>query len=821
MKFLTNWTIDLDAIPAYVDFNKDFNEHIDLVLAHMILESDDERLTHLMKQDFQKLVDRISNGALSVKYSPRYGFGRRYPECPDEKFPNGKPNPAWRKYYSALISQPRIIKNTIFKYQDWVDIDQKKGHPTILLSVAKKNNIKLDSYEEYLLEGNFDRLVRDMSAYYSVDDSIVDKKDIKWLFNKTIYGGGHAQWCEDIMHGKFKVCDGVSVCIRKPKQMKNTAVPFPFYQRFYEDTRRIIDLVYLNNASLCDVVCRDIPNDADHLWRRKNCVMAYFCGILENEISFRAYKWLVSNNIIEKGVIDWGYDGMTFPNPNVDFDYIAEMNEHVRLKTGFHDVTFVLKEFDDDEVLNDVLDRRTEYIMEPPANQEIVVRDTEHDDEHLNDVDESTYVLSKYPHWKKCRGELYCFDDQKGFWTSSSSTHLRIIQQHARGKYKKSVPAMKNIHTFIGSLCEDDNFMERNADSSIGYLLFNNGYYEAKTGKFYDKFNPNIVFFAKIDNDFVRANEDDMEDIKRRFFYEPLSVLIGDYYLQILARGLMGDKMKKIVFGLGQTDCGKSTLSKAISRAFGDYIGTFNAGNFIKKEHVADDAQALRWALKLRYKRLIFSNEMDATKELNGNEIKKLTGHDDLVGRGHCQDETSFNPHFLPVVFANDMPPIKPYDDALDNRVEVVSYKRKFVDEPCDEFELKKDHGVAQEIETTKFKQTMISLFICEYEKYLRNRALPRPEECQNAKKDWIDQDIGSLPAFLRDFELTDDVNDKVPSRDIEEWLKGVKLGITMKKFGMELKLHIGRMKFKNIVNKVVSIEGKKLQAWVGVKKSG
>jgi hypothetical protein len=254
MKFLTNWTIDIEDIPAYADFNKDFKEYIDIKIANLILESNDERLTDLIKQDFQKIVNRIKNDVLLVKYSPRYEYGRRYPDCPDEKFPNGSPNPAFKKYYSALISQPRIIKNTIFQFQDWIDIDQKKGHPTILLNVAQKNKCPIPSYDKYLEEGYFDKLVKEMSEYYSVDGSVIDKKDIKWLFNKTIYGGGHKQWCEDIIDGKFKDCDGKQVCVRKPKQMKNADSPYPFYKRFYEDTQKIIDLVYLQNPALSNIV---------------------------------------------------------------------------------------------------------------------------------------------------------------------------------------------------------------------------------------------------------------------------------------------------------------------------------------------------------------------------------------------------------------------------------------------------------------------------------------------------------------------------------------------------------------------------------------
>ena len=80
-------------------------------------------------------------------------------------FPNGDTNPDFKKYYSALISVPRIIKNTIYTYQNWVDLDQAKGHPTILFNMAELNGINLQAYREYLTPGTFELLVKDMSVY--------------------------------------------------------------------------------------------------------------------------------------------------------------------------------------------------------------------------------------------------------------------------------------------------------------------------------------------------------------------------------------------------------------------------------------------------------------------------------------------------------------------------------------------------------------------------------------------------------------------------------------------------------------------------------
>jgi hypothetical protein len=392
MKFITNWTVDVEKVPAYVDFKQDFKEHVDYNLANLILECGDVRLTPEIKTEFKKLVERVDKktNLLSVKYNSRYGLGRRYPDYPVEKLPNGLVNPNFKKYYSALIAQPRLIKNTLFNYSNWVDIDQVKGHATIIMDMAIKNKVSLPSYADYLKVGRFDEIVRELSVYYSVEDEPpIDKKDIKWLFNKTIYGGGHSKWCEDIQAGGFSK-DGKEICKRIPKEMKNTKTPHPIYNKFFEDTQKIIGLVYLNNTGIRDKVCLYITGGEEEDWKRKNRVMSYFCGIIENEITFKAYKYLLGENIIQKGFVDWGLDGITFPMPegNVLNNVLIGMNESVRKSTGFKNVAFVIKPFEEEDLLLDLIDKRNEEII--VVNEEVLSEENEEEEEEDEIFDNET-----------------------------------------------------------------------------------------------------------------------------------------------------------------------------------------------------------------------------------------------------------------------------------------------------------------------------------------------------------------------------------------------------------------------------------------------
>ena len=401
MRFLSNWRINLESVPSYVEFNQDFTEHIDYALACIILQSDD-RISPESKGEFRKLVERIDpqNNTLRVKYAPRKGLGRRYADCPSPTFADGRPNPNFQKNYSALVVMPRVIKNTLFHYQGWKDYDQVKGHPTILLELARRNGEDLPAFEDYLKEGRFDEIVATLSAFYSGDsENPVNKRDIKWLFNKTIYGGGIKKWIEGVQNGNAKTNDF-------PKE-----------------------------------VCDDLPNTEENLWKRKNRVMSYFCGIVENEITFQAYKYACANGMCKKRELDWGYDGFTIPP--LDFDeafHLNAMNEYVREKTGFTKVSFVRKEFDETEILQECIDLRRATVDAIPVP---IVAEAVSDPEP-NDQDEA-YLAWKEKFekdWCKIRNMACfmrtCYTLDGKFQKFILHTEKQLVSAYKQESYMKS-----------------------------------------------------------------------------------------------------------------------------------------------------------------------------------------------------------------------------------------------------------------------------------------------------------------------------------------------------------------------------------------------
>ena len=128
----------------------------------------------------------------------------------------------------------------------------------------------------------------------------------------------------------------------------------------------------------------------------------------------------------------------------------------------------------------------------------------------------------------------------------------------------------------------------------------------------------------KIDHDYCKPNESDLlyiNSIKERLFLQSLGEEQGNYLLQLLSRGISGEKMKRMFFGLGPSNSGKSIISREISLSCGQYVGNFNAENLSTENKSSDEAQRLRWAFLPKNKRIILSDDMTTKVKLDGNII--------------------------------------------------------------------------------------------------------------------------------------------------------------------------------------------------------
>ena len=93
-------------------------------------------------------------------------------------------------------------------------------------------------------------------------------------------------------------------------------------------------------------------------------------------------------------------------------------------------------------------------------------------------------------------------------------------------------------------------------------------------------------------------------------------------------------------------------------------------------------------------------------------------------------------------------------------------------------------------------------MLIQRYSEFKENGDIDEPIEVINGKKEWIEETGDVIDTFLQDFEITNDVEDYTTSENLTMWLQNKKLGITMMKFGLELKKYCKHHKYDNVDSK-------------------
>lgn len=423
MNFLkrNSWTIDLAKVPSYVEWNGDWKYSIDREIIRLILECEEldeygnPKITEIMKTNFKNnIVDKLRNGVLHIEWSARYGgLGRRY----------SAKDPADINPFSSagnLGVHSKYIKNTIFHYQGWVDYDMVKGHPTLLLNMARHTKLTggLPFVERFVNE--FDNgLADELIQHYSVEgEQPLTKEEIKDLHNRTIYGGGHSKWVEKIEKGDTKKG-------KLPKACNHS--PHPKYNEFHTDIQRVINLVYESNPALVEKVC---GTGELELYRKKNRTMSYFCGILENECLKHAYKYGIENGLFKPRSIDLCFDGFTAPPPppytDMDF-HINGMNDYILEKTGFS-IRMKVKGFE--KVIQSIIDARraiVEATAVPTIELQVVAQN---ENGEIVSAVASTNNDPEYIAWKTK------FEKE---WCKIKNTATFMRQYYENGEFKKFV----------------------------------------------------------------------------------------------------------------------------------------------------------------------------------------------------------------------------------------------------------------------------------------------------------------------------------------------------------------------------------------------
>jgi phage/plasmid-associated DNA primase len=789
--------------------------------------------------------------AVSYAYNEKYNFGRVYA---DKSL--------------SIGNMPRAIRHTIAK-DFYYDFDVCNAHPSVLNFICSKNELPHSNLNYYVIN-------RKMVLKETMDFYDCDRDCAKNLFLVMTYGGGIDCWKSKWGITKEETPEFVLALKKELNSIAKT-----IYNKNPE-LRKVVDdkmKIYRKQLKEFENGTRETkPKQVNKF----SSAMSTFAQDKERVMLEYMFDFFVLKKIIKKTrggvfICVLCYDGIMVPKDNVkdDINKVCEdLERFIYEKLGMN-AKFEVKPMEEDIDISgfDIITKEDEKRMLIEKEREALLNEKleelgidrdcdtvkifnkEFDIKYLmdgvaNDLDACKKLLNIHPYFKNCKGVLYVFDDENGLWGSDMNLIKSVISRYThylyilefnvktgndepskKKSYGNTTSLMMNMISMLKSQCIDNDFIRRNETSSLKRLLFNNGYIDTTDDKFmfYDKetygFNPNILFFGKIHYDYKKETEEDlkeMETIKQKLFYNTLGEEVGKYFIKTIARGLMGDiRMKRMLNGLGVSGSGKNTITTALQYCAGDYFGTFNAVNLCYNNSSNDEAAKLRWMLLLRHCRIIISNEIKSNGSIDGNMIKKVaSGGDSIVARNHCSAEEEFIPHFLTILYAQDIPPITPCDDAVLNRVRVGKFDKTFVDgEPKNSLEMKKDVEFCESVKTPVFSLRLLNILIQAYIDFIQNGEV-EPEKVLLQNSDWGGDDMDAVKLFLDEFEFTNSADNYVVSADITEWVKSQKLGMSVKKLKVELVRHFikNNKEYDNFDVGRKYICGKRSRVWTGLK---
>jgi hypothetical protein len=389
--------------------------------------------------------------------------------------------------------------------------------------------------------------------------------------------------------------------------------------------------------------------------------------------------------------------------------------------------------------------------------------------------------------------DVYWYHKETGLWQKGlDGIRALLVTCYTLGKYRVSAKLQSSmLLIFKDRIRKEQDFFLKAYNSTKKKIAFDNGIYDFAQKKLIP-FDSKYVFFYKMKWAYTtEINQNVVNEIKQKIFYDVFDKTRGDYYIDILSRAVAGeceDKVFNIVIGDGNS--GKGVNSAINENAFGEYCKTFNAESLQITSGTGDQAKHRSWMVALQFARIAIANEVTMSTALDGNKIKTFSGGGDtIMARVNHKDETNFKLQCTPIYFVNDMPKIKPMLQELKNRLKYMETQYSYLS------------GVLYEQQkncpNVKIADPLIKSKFCTDEEVLRTYAImicqnykdlppEPPEEVIKSIEEWTDAD-DAKSKISELFQATEDENDTISSREVITFVKELGLDISDTKIGKEM----------------------------------
>lgn len=661
--------------------------------------------------------------------------------------------------YQTLL---REFRHTL-AYGDYDDVDIVNCQPTILAQYCKKNNIVHDELKDYVK--NRDEIMISLSNKYDMT-----RTELKSTFIQIIMGGH--------IHNKL---------------INNKRL-----NRFYNEIQIIQKSISELNSKMYDYA----KNRKNKTYNINGTVTAYLLQDIENKLVQSCDKFLTKNGYNCDVLIFDGVMVRINPDKPLTEKILDALSDYVKNETEYR-VKFLIKTMDEGFKIKK---KHLENIKLPYDDVVIINNDKEGSDHILKVINDTQKLIkSNHRYFWKIQGNIYKEDLSNNHKDTINKLvamigDSNICKKHLRPDgtfdlipYSKNATGAKAILTFVLSTLEDDEtFIDRLWNSTIGKICFNNGYYTFKNKVFtkWDESDHSVITTIFIKKDYDSTSNLTKE--KKIIYDKILDPIISDpiqqkHFLRWISQAIAGMyNVKTWAVGLGNRNCGKGVLTYLLMQSFEKYVREFNSEEMIcTRIGNGDMAKKLGWLIPFEFSRLNISNELKTDDgkiktKLDGNIIKSISsGGDTKTARQNFKDEIQFKIQGKMLLMMNEMIPVDPID-ALET-ITTFKFTSQFKPELSEE-----------DIEVNNVKDSNYKYYIADQdikEKIVNNQAyqmafihlilehyqpdtINLPDEMKELNNDYHDKDNTTQKALENEFLITRKPDDKMSVSEVDDIIK-------------------------------------------------
>jgi len=167
--------------------------------------------------------------------------------------------------------------------------------------------------------------------------------------------------------------------------------------------------------------------------------------------------------------------------------------------------------------------------------------------------------------------------------------------------------------------------------------------------------------------------------------------LIG-FVQRLLGYGLTGlavEHVLPVMWGAGRN--GKGTLLETVGAVLGTDLASPTDASALMATRWGRAGGPQPFLYALRGTRIVWASEMNEGQVMNLGLVKRLTGGDTITCRTLHGKPVTFSPSYLIILLTNNKPHVAAEDPAIWDRIRLIEFTQRFVDDPRRENEHQKD----------------------------------------------------------------------------------------------------------------------------------